>query len=257
MMTQRPFQLLDGANQGVIKAKKRSNKLLRDGRVGHQLRLICMMKTIRSSCWIKEEFGGKTLFFKNMEGDTLTDSGVEIGDVFLGQYATVGVRTTDAVMTLLNDGATSSAGFNLKEPNMLTSTESSSSIGGHPSFKDILMHSNSFISRNTRGLNIMMLFAIPHNDGNQLINISSSILIYSSQVFKQTGKRIGSDSGARDVAVSRMFDSPNVVTVKGDKIAENEAVLVEVKDVERMKLQAGAGAEENVKSAFYSRGFPV
>ena len=32
MMTQRPFQLLDGANQGVIKAKKRSNKLLRDGR---------------------------------------------------------------------------------------------------------------------------------------------------------------------------------------------------------------------------------
>ena len=69
-------------------------------------------------------------------------------------------------------------------------------------------------------------------------------------MFKQTGKRIGSDSGARDVAVSRMFDSPNVVTVKGDKIAENEAVLVEVKDVERMKLQAGAGAEENVVRSF-------
>ena len=255
MMTQRPFQLLDGASQGVVNAKKRSNTLLRDGRELNTGFVPPYLYDADNKKWrvseIKEEFNGKTLVFKNMEGDTLTDSGVEIGDVFLGQYATVGVRTTDAVMTLLNDGASSSAGFNLKEPNMLASTQSSSSIGGHPSFKDVLMHSNSFISRNTRGLNILEVIRNSSQlDGNQLINISSGILIYSSQVFRQTGKRIGADSGARDVSVSRMFDSPNVVTVKGDKIAENETVLVEVKDVERMKLQAGAGAEENVVRSF-------
>tara|TARA_R100001463_G_scaffold60832_6_gene113474 strand:- start:638 stop:3784 length:3147 start_codon:yes stop_codon:yes gene_type:complete len=255
MMTQRPFQLFDGSSKGVIKAKKRSNKLMRDGRELDINFVPPYLYDEDNKKWrvaeIKEEFDGKTLVFKNMEGESLTDSGVEIGDVFLGQYATIGVRTTDAVMTLLNDGATDSAGFNLKEPNMLASTESSSSIGGHPSFKDIMMHSNSFISRNTRGLNILEVIRNSSQlDGNQLINISSGILIYSSQVFRQTGKRIGSDSGARDVSVSRMFDSPNVVTVKGDKIAENEAVLVEVKDVERMKLQAGAGADENVVRSF-------
>jgi len=123
-------------------------------------------------------------------------------------------------------------------------------VGGHPSLRDILDHSNTFISRNTRGLNILEVIRNASQlDGNQLLNKSSGVLIYSSQVFKETGKRLGSDSGARDISVSKMFDSPNVVAVEGDRIAENETIFVEVKDVERMKKQAGAGSDQDVVRA--------
>ncbi len=255
MMTQRSFVIEDGPNQGAIRAAKRGQKLLRDSREIDENFSPPYLFDTDGNRWkiasVKNELGVKYALFKNMEGESLIDSGVEVGPVYAGQYATIGIRTTDAVMTLLNDAASSSAGFNLKDINMLEVGISPSGVGGHPCLNDILQHSQTFISRNTRGLNILEVIRNSSQiDGNQLINTASGVLLYSNQIFKETGIRIGSDSGARDVVVSRMFDSPNVVAVKGDKIAENESILVEVKDVERMKLQAGAGSNENVVRSY-------
>jgi len=255
MMTQRTFNIEDGPNQGRISATDRSNKLMIDSREVTSNFFPPYIFDSEGQRWkvdkVKDDLGGKYVTFKNMDGLTLTDSGLEVGNVFAGQYATIGIRTTDAVMTLLNDASSSSAGFNLKDTTMIQTSVSPSAIGGHPCLTDIMQHSNNFISRNTRGLNILEVIRNSSQiDGNQLINTASGVLLYSSQVFKETGKRIGADSGARDIVVSRMFDSPNVVAVKGDKIAENESVLVEVKDIERMKLQAGAGSDENVVRSY-------
>jgi hypothetical protein len=255
MLTQRTFEIEDGPNKGIIHANKRGNKLLRDSREITPDFFPPYIFDADGNKWkvdgVKDELGGKFVLFKNMEGESLSDSGFEVGRVYAGQYATIGIRTTDAVMTLLNDASSSSAGFNLKDVSMFESSVSPSSVGGHPCLTDILQHSNNFISRNTRGLNILEVIRNSSQiDGNQLINTASGVLLYSNQIFKETGKRIGADSGARDIVVSRMFDSPNVVAVQGDKVAENESILVEVKDVERMKLQAGAGAEQNVVRSF-------
>ena len=257
MLTQRAFKINNGSGQGLIESLERGNKILRDSREITSEFFPPYIFDIEGKKWkiseVKDEYNGRFASFKNIDGDTLSDGGMEIGKVLSGQYATIGVRTTDAVMTLLNDAASSLAGYNLKETNAMLESGGAAEVigvGGHPSLRDILDHSNTFISRNTRGLNILEVIRNASQlDGNQLLNKSSGVLIYSSQVFKETGKRLGSDSGARDISVSKMFDSPNVVAVEGDRIAENETIFVEVKDVERMKTQAGAGSDQDVVRA--------
>ena len=98
-----------------------------------------------------------------------------------------------------------------------------------------------------RGLNVLDLFrTLTSIDGRQVVYEGNGLLIYSMNVFRDEGARVGMESGALSVSVSRMFDSPNEVIIEGDSVADNEVVLAVVRDTEKMKKAAGADAERNL-----------
>ena len=166
-----------------------------------------------------------------------------------GQHGFVGVRTSDAAMHLLNDAAGEIAGFNIAGTKSLTNFnhKANAAVNAHPVLRQMAEHSPTFTSLEARGLNVLDLFrTLTSIDGRQVVYEGNGLLIYSANVFRNEGARVGMESGALSVSVSRMFDSPNEVIIEGDSVADNEVVFAVVRDTEKMKKAAGADAERNL-----------
>lgn len=205
------------------------------------------------------------LTFKNLTEPTLSDSGVAIERVRLGQYMGVGLRTTDAALLLLKDVMKSLPGVDLEEfriflEQKMTDTGVYSSYGdntdvarqaflfAHPNLRDAVLHSKDFISRKAKGIGIMdLLRDLSRIDGYQLALSSKGGLVYSRNVFNGTGRAVGTSSGPQNISVSGMLEMANEVIVEGDTIAQNETIRVVVKDLEKMKEMGGVGNEDGVK----------
>lgn len=82
-------------------------------------------------------------------------------------------------------------------------------------------------------------------DNRQIINDRAGQIVYSSNVFDDTGIRLGMENGAENIIVSRLFDSPNEIVIVGDVIAGNEIVFIRIRDSERIR-GAGANDEEGM-----------
>jgi hypothetical protein len=254
MASQSSFTLKDGAGRGIIVPS--FGGLLNvqvDGRtVGESFSPPYLIDQ-NGSYWriskTDEEENGRSMVFRNIDGESLSNGGISVGPVLAGQRASIGIRTTDAVMHLLNDAAGEFAGFDITPSLSIISNdrEVGGEINAHPGLRLMRDHSSKFIARKVRGLNVMEIIRnISQMDGRQLILEDSGGVIFSSNIFNDRGMRIGVDSGARSVNVSRLFDSPNEVIVVGDLNAQNERVFVVVRDLERMREAGGAGATENM-----------
>ncbi len=251
--SQKKYELKDGGTSGIITGKGISSSITHDGKTVTEQNFPKYMFDAQGARWkINSVYvDGETLNaqFNNLEEVTLEESGIELGQVSLGQYLNFGVRTTDAAMLLLSDAAHSFAGINLQP---FTNFYSSGSINyaavfGHPSFKSTTYHSNIYTSRNASNVNVLEVIRnLSQIDGRQLVSERAGTLIFSTSVFTESEKRIGMDNGVRDMVINKMFDSPNMIILRGDKLAENESILIEVKDVEKMKKAAGKGGKESV-----------
>ena len=254
MINQRPILIENGKTSAQIKTTSPSITAIRfDGKTvssshfppylfdqtGFSLR-IAGVETDELSTFLQ---------FRNIDSDSLSDAGLTQGPILLGQLGFVGIRTSDATLTLLNDAGADLAAYNVTPTNALLSKdrETSSTLDAHPSLRLVSDHSNVFTARKTRGLNIMEIIRnLTQIDGKQLVNERNGSLIYSSNSFNGRGATLGMGSGIRSLVVSKMFDSPNEIVVVGDSLAENERVFVVVKDLERMKNEASKGATSNM-----------
>jgi hypothetical protein len=254
MVNQRPILIENGKTSAQVKTSSPSITAIRfDGKTltdshfppylydtsGFSLR-IAGVETDELSTFLQ---------FRNIVADSISDLGLMPGPILMGQLGFVGIRTSDATMTLLNDAGSDLAGFNVTPTNALLSKdrEMSSTLDAHPSLRLISDHSNVFTARKTRGLNIMEIIRnLTQIDGKQLVNEKNGALVYSSANFTNRGTTLGLGSAIQSVSVSKMFDSPNEIVVVGDPLAENERVFVVVKDVERMKKEASKGARNNM-----------
>lgn len=208
------------------------------------------------------------VLFRNLNAETLSAAGMGIGAVRFGQHMGVGVRTSDAALMLLNDLASAIPGadltiFNIQHEQATTDTGvyadySSSNMSltaartaflfSHPSLRDMLMHSASFISRKGRGIGVMdILRDLSRIDGHQLSLSENGLLIYSPEVFTGKERRVGTSSGPRNITVSTMLEMANRVIVEGDAVAENEVIRGDVRDIEKMREMGGPGGEEGVE----------
>jgi hypothetical protein len=214
------------------------------------------------------------LKFRNINGDSLSGGGMSLGKVRLGHYMAVGVRTTDAALMMLNDIGTSlpgadlipyesvieptkkdtalydygetvpTLGYLLRFKNEMTL---SAALNAHPSLLSSIDHSSVFVSRDARGIGVLdTIRSLSQMDGRQLLLDETGRILYSGTVFVGRDKRIGSSSGPQTIEVSSMLEMANHVIVEGDKIAENERVRAEVKDLEKAKMMGGEGNEEGV-----------
>ncbi len=214
------------------------------------------------------------LKFRNINGDSLSGGGMSLGKVRLGHYMAVGVRTTDAALMMLNDIGTSlpgadlvpyeaiieptkkdtalydygetvpTSGYLLRFKNEMTL---SAALNAHPSLLSSIDHSSVFVSRDARGIGVLdTIRSLSQMDGRQLLLDETGRILYSGTVFVGRDKRIGSSSGPQTIEVSSMLEMANHVIVEGDKIAENEQVRAEVKDLEKAKMMGGEGNEEGV-----------
>ena len=214
------------------------------------------------------------LKFRNINGESLSGGGMSLGGtVRLGHYMAVGVRSTDASLMLLDDIGQSIPGADLlpyetaNEPTMVDdaiySYPSASNIGyylqannkvsqsamvnAHPSLSSTIEHSSVFVSRDARGIGVLdTMRGFSQMDGRQMLMDDTGRIIYSGEVFLGREQRIGSSSGPQMVEVSSMLEMANHVIVEGDRIAENETIRAEVKDLEKAKLMGGKGNEEGV-----------
>lgn len=171
------------------------------------------------------------------------------GLAITGQHGFVGVRTSDAAMHLLNDAAGEIAGFNVTGTNALLNFDrkANTPLNAHPMLRQMAEHSPTFTSLRALGINVLDLFStLTSLDGRQVVYEGNGMLVYSLNAFREEGKRVGIESGAAAVTVSKMFDSPNEVIIEGDDLAENEVVLAVVRDTEKMKQAAGQDAEQNL-----------
>jgi len=254
MINQRPVLIEDGKTTAQIKTASPSITSIRyDG------------KTLSSSYFppylydssgfslriagVETDELSTSLLFRNIDSDSLTDSGLTQGPVLMGQLGFVGIRTSDAALTLLNDAGSELAGFNVTPTKALLAKdrEVSSTLNAHPSLRLAIDHSNIFTARKTRGLNIMEIIRnLTQIDGKQLVNENTGALVYSSSNFNSRGNVLGLGSAIRSVSVSKMYDSPNEIVIVGDGLAANERVFVVVKDLERMKNEASKGSETNM-----------
>ena len=254
MVNQRPIHIENGATSARIRTVSPSITSLRfDGKElasdyfppylfdsqGFTLRVAGLEKDELST----------TLLFRNIESDSLSDAGLEPGAVLMGQKGFIGIRTSDAALTLLNDAGSELAGYNVTPTKALLGKdrEISSTLNAHPSLRLINDHSSVFTARKTRGLNIMeILRNLSQIDNKQLVNEKNGSLVYSSDSFVNRGSTLGLGSAILKVGVSKMYDSPNEIVVVGDEMASNERVFVIVKDLEKMKMNANKGAEGNL-----------
>ena len=205
------------------------------------------------------------LVFRNLQQNTLSNSGMAIEGVRLGHNISVGVRTTDAALMLLNDITHNVSGADLvnyetyKEavevinPDSILATvalepygETSllSMLGGHPSLHNTMQHSDSFVNRTGKGLFIMdLLRHFSQMDGRQLVIGDGGVLLYTEEAFSLSDRRVGSSSAPQLIEVSAMMERANHIIIHGDTVAENESVIAEVKDMEHIKKMGGKGGE--------------
>jgi hypothetical protein len=251
--SKKKYDLKDGGASGRITGKGDSKSITHDGRVVTESDFPKYMFDAKGKRWkinsVYLDGNLLNLQFNNLEGESLEDAGIELGKVGLGQYLNFGIRTTDAAMLLLSDAAHSFAGINLQSFDNFYSSGSINyaAVLGHPSFRSKTYHSNIYTGRNASNINVLEVIRnLSQIDGRQLVSEKSGTLIFSTNVFTQSEKRIGMDNGVRDMVINKMFDSPNMIILSGDTLAENESILVEVKDLEKTKKAAGKGGKEEV-----------
>lgn len=252
MVNQSPFILFDGSSQGLVKAYNRSFIQI-DGQNLSASFFPPYLFDSAGHLWriseIKEKQDKRFAVFRNTEGELLSQSGFELGNVIAGQYGAIGLRTSDVALQLLDKSAGSLAGFMAMPSSSITQNtfKTLNTLDAHPALHLMNQHSKTYVSRPTRGLNVMeVIKSLTEMDGRQLVVEKNGVMVYSEKAFNETENRIGSDSGAQLVRVSRMFDSPNQVIIIGDQVAENETVKVVVKDLEKMRQAAGSNAEDNL-----------
>ncbi len=252
MATQRPFEIKNGSNRGVIQNKNSLDEIRSDGRIISNDFTPPYIIDSNNIKWrvveVIREQKNAVMVFKDMSGKSLSDSGMAVGDVIAGQAGYIGLRTSDAAMHLLNDAGGSVAGITITPTSAMhdNSKDIETYLGAHPMLRQINDHSKQYVSRDTRGLNTMeVLRNISQLDGRQIINERNGTIVFSDKVFKEKGIRIGIENGVQSVKVSKLFDSPNEIVIVGDVIAGNEIVFIRVRDSEKIR-QASAGGEEEV-----------
>ncbi len=214
------------------------------------------------------------LKFRNINGDSLSGGGMSLGFVRLGHSMGVGVRTTDAALMLLNDIGKSLPGADLisyestieptrKDTALYDYGDTvptlgyllrfknemalSAALNAHPSLLSGVDHSSVFVSRDARGIGVLdAIRSLSQMDGRQLLLDETGRILYTGSVFVGRDKKVGSSSGPQTIEVSSMLEMANHVIVEGDKIAENERVRGEVKDLEKAKKMGGEGNEEGL-----------
>ena len=254
MINQRPMFIENGKTSALIKTASPSITSLRFD--GKELSSTYFPPYLYDSNGAALRIGGveideltTSLLFRNIDSDSLENAGITTGRVLMGQRGFVGIRTSDAALTLLNDAGPELASFDVTPTSALVGKdrEISSTLNAHPSLRVIADHSPIFTARKTRGLNIMEIIRnLTQIDGKQLISEQNGSLVYSSSNFLNKGSSFGMGSGIQNVSVSKMFDSPNEIVIVGDTLAENERVYVVVRDVERMKKESSKGASSNL-----------
>jgi hypothetical protein len=218
------------------------------------------------------------LQFRNLKGHSLSGSGMSIKDeeyVQLGHYAAIGMRSTDAALLILNDIDQTISGADLidyetinkgsiEEANnasvtgfyqlsgaegIPSTTTLPSLLGAHPALSYTIQHSSIFINRSAKGLFILdVLRNLSQMDGYQLIITKGGTLLYTNKVFFNRGRRIGSSSGPQLIEKSAMMEMANHIVIQGDQMAENEIIITEVKDNEKIKAMGGKGGEGLVRT---------
>jgi hypothetical protein len=194
-----------------------------------------------------------TLTFKNLE-DKKISSVFEVGEVLGGQYGSVGIRATDAALHLLGDVVGDNYGISLLTTDQMFSDdmEVKNRISAHPMLRQASQHSNRYVARQTKGLNTMdVIRNLSQLDGRQIVLENGGTIVYSNNVFRENDFRITQESGATQVRVSKLFDSPNEIVIVGDVIAQNEIVYVKVSDSEKM-MKMGGGEEGVIRTLHQS-----
>ena len=251
MASQRPLLLSDGHNGGVVSEVIRSSIQI-DGQDTDGAFFPPYIFDSGGKMWRVAgiDKSNKVITLRNM-GDELISKVVSIGEVLTGQHGYIGIRTSDAALNLLNDAAGNVQGF-LPAPSaslLGASMKTSNTLGANPALRLMKNHSGEYVSRQIKGLNILdVIKSLTEMDGRQLVLENNGMMIYSSKVFNESNIKIGLDSGAQDIQVSKMFDSPNQVIVVGDVVADNERVQVTVKDLEKMKNASGGGSNNLVRT---------
>ena len=282
MLTPQSFVLTDGQSTGVLRYKRKPgvgglSKVYIDGNELSTNRYAPYLIDGDNKVWrisdasvntVDGDSSSTTLSFRNLADESLSASGIDIESVILGQYMGVGVRTTDAALMLLKDIEKSLPGADLETFRIFHEQQTTdtgvyaayssakrsltasrqSFLFAHPSLRDGNLHSRHFVSRQAKGIGIMdVLRDLSRIDGYQLALDDGGNLIYSPEVFKGRGRRVGTSSGPRSVSVSQMLEMANQVIVEGDAIAMNETVRGSVKDLEKMKEMGGVGGDEGVQ----------
>jgi len=254
MTSQRPVMIEDGATTAKIRSVRDQISTLRhDGQTITADRFAPYLVDRRGTrlrvAGVESDDISTILRFRNIDADSLFDFGMFPGMALLGQLGHVGIRTSDAVMHMLNDASPELAAYNVTPSVNLIGKdrEVSNTLNAHPSLRLINDHSPTFTARKSIGLNIMeVISSLSQIDGKQLVNERSGGLIYSSDSFTHKGNILGMANGILDISVSKMLDSPNEIIVVGDSSAANERAFVVIKDLERMKSEASRGANSEL-----------
>ena len=255
MASQKAFTIENGKDRGLIRNLDGTSEVLFDSKPISASYFPPYIIDANNIKWrvaeVIEEEDNRYMVFNDLSGKNLVDSGMAVGLVRGAQLGNVGMRSTDAAIHLLNDAAGSFAGIGLVKPDQEASSQNTirKYTDAHSSLSERNNHSNVFVSRTTKGLNTMdVIRNLSQIDGRQIVNEKAGKLIYSDKVFDDSGIRLGVESGAKNVAVSRLFDSPNEVVIVGDVIAGNEIVFIRVQDSERVREAAADGEEGLVKT---------
>jgi len=213
------------------------------------------------------------LQFRNLTGGSLSGAGMSIADgnlVRLTHWMSVGARTSDVALMVMNDLQTKLPGIDLIRERALNeqkkqddgpykalvtgtpargssdTTALSAFVSAHPSLRSAMLHSGVFVSRSIRGIGVLdILRNLSQTDGYQMVMDDSGLLLYSPEVFIGRDRRIGSSSGPQLIEVSAMLEMANQAIVEGDEIAMNEKIRGVIKDLEKMK-QMGGGTDDSV-----------
>ena len=255
MASQKAFTIENGKDRGLIRNLDGTSEVLFDSKPITASYFPPYIIDANNIKWrvaeVIEEEDNRYMVFNDLSGKNLVDSGMAVGLVRGAQLGNVGMRSTDAAIHLLNDIAGSFAGIGLVKPDQEATLQNAirQYADAHSSLSGRNNHSNVFVSRTTKGLNTMdVIRNLSQIDGRQLINEKTGKIIYSNDVFDDKGIRLGVENGAKNVAVSRLFDSPNEVVIVGDVIAGNEIVFIRVQDSERVREAAADGEEGLVKT---------
>jgi len=252
MVSQAPFKIADGNSQGVVSSLfGNENDIYVDSEKLSENYFPPYLIDSNNIRWriseIINDKGRNVMVFKEMSEKSLSDSGMTIGEAIVGQFGYIGVRTTDAALHLLNDAGGSKTGVSITPSEEFTKNtrDVEGYLNAHPMLRQINDHSLKYIARDTRGLNTMeVLRNLSQLDGRQIMSEKNGTILFSGEVFKDRGLRIGNQNGMDKIHVSKLFDSPNEIVIVGDVIAGNEIVFIRVADAEKIRQAAANGAQD-------------
>jgi len=255
MVSQQAFNIFDGKDRGVIEHLNGSKDIYVDGTKLSPSYFPPYLIDSNNIKWrvaeITQVQKNTLMNFKGMSKKSLSESGMAVGGVLSGQLGYIGIRTTDAALHLLNDAGGNKSGVSITPTDEFhkNTRDVENYLGAHPMIRQINDHSTRYVARDTRGLNTMEVMRnLSQLDGRQIMSEKNGTILFSNDVFKERGLRIGSDNGSDLIEVSKLFDSPNEIVIVGDVIAGNEIVFIRVHDTEKIREAAASGAEGVVKT---------